>query len=630
MIQAAQEVKPPEKLTVSEWADTHRRLSAESSAEPGKWRTSKAEYQRGMMDSVSDRRVHTVVIKTSSQVGKTEMLLNIAGYYIDQNPSPMLFLQPTVNMAMAFSKDRLTPMCRDSPRLAGKLTDDQGGQGKATKKGSTLLQKVFPGGHISLAGMNSASELASRPVKVVLIDEVDRAPLNVGGAEAGEGDPVSLARKRSQTFWNKKTILVSTPTLEGMSRIDDEWEESDKRKFFVPCPHCDHEQILEWKQVKWPEDQPQLAQYCCHDCGALWTDLERWDAVTKGYWKPTNPEVLAIAGFHINEIYSPWSKLGDMASNFVIAKRGGVEQLKAWVNTSLGECWREDEGETVDWNMLHARREHYPCGDDIPDGISTLVAGVDVQDDRIEYEIVGYKHGFGEESWGIRYRVLIGDPGQKTVWDKLEKELRQDFYDQNGDVVSVKLVCVDSGGHYTDEVYQWSKRVGIHWAIPVKGSSEFGKQIARYPRKPGKEHKTMLTLVGTDTAKELIYSRFRIREAIDGYCHFPISDDYNETYFQQVTAEKRVRKYRRGVPYFEWDAGHRRNEALDCRVYALAALRILVQHRGLRLGKPRIRTKHEEPISPVVDEREELRPKPKDNARNRMKKRAWAGYEGKW
>jgi phage terminase large subunit GpA-like protein len=602
-------------------------LSAESSAEPGRWKTSKAEYQRGMMDSISDRRVHTVVIKSSAQIGKTEMLLNIAGYYIDQNPSPMLFLQPTVNMALSFSKDRLTPACRDSPRLAGKLTDDQGGTGKATKKGSTLLQKVFPGGHISLAGMNSASELASRPVKVVLIDEVDRAPVNVGGAESGEGDPVSLARKRSQTFWNRKTILVSTPTIEGMSRIDDEWEESDKRHFHVPCPHCGDFQVLEWKQVKWPKDEPHLAQYCCPSCGALWTDAERWGAVSKGHWEPSRPEVLSIAGFHINEMYSPWSKLGDMATNFMIAKRGGPEQLKTWVNTALGECWSEDEGERVEWDTLYNRREHYPHGNDLPDGVSVLVAGVDVQDDRIEYEVVGY--GAGETSWGIKYRVLIGDPGQQIVWTKLEQELRQDFQHPSGHIFNVRLVCIDSGGHYTDEVYQWSKKVGIHWAIPVKGSSEFGKQIARYPRRPGKEHKTMLTLVGTDTAKELIYSRFRIRELIDGYCHFPVSDDYDETYFRQVTSEKRIRKYRKGVAYFEWDAGARRNEALDCRVYALAALRILIQHRGLKLGKmPSLR----EVVHDTPEDREEVavRPKQASKAKSRKHERRWAGYEGKW
>lgn len=572
------------------------------------------------MDAVSDRRLTTVVVKSSAQIGKTEILLNIAGYFIDQDPSPMLFLQPTMSMSMAFAKDRLTPMCRDSPRLAHKLTDSTS-MSKATKKGSTLLQKVFPGGHISLAGMGSASELASRPVRIVLIDEVDRAPINVGGADSGEGDPVSLARKRSQTFWNRKTILVSTPTLEDQSRIEDEWLESDQRRFYVPCPHCEHEQTLEWKNVHWPKGLPHEAQIMCVECAVLWTDVERWKSVSKGYWTATKPEVLTIAGFHINELYSPWSKLGEMATSFTIATRGGPEQLKTWVNTSLGECWSNDEGETVDWESLHTRRESYRHGEEIPAEVSTLVCGADVQDDRIEYEIIGY--GAEEQSWAIQYKILIGNPGERIVWQQFAQALRQEFQHPDGHLIPIKLICVDSGGHFTDEVYRFSKDMGRNWVIPIKGASDPGKQIARFPRTPRKENGTYLTMVGTDTAKELIYSRFRITDPGPGYCHFPISDDYDETFFRQVTSEKRVRKYRKGRMYFEWDAGHRRNEALDCRVYALAALRILIQHRGVKLGKM---------PTPKAAPEEDPTPAPANSEPRKKKRRGskWAGYEGKW
>jgi phage terminase large subunit GpA-like protein len=632
---AANSLKPPEKLTVSQWADKHRRLSPESSAEPGRWKTSKAEYQRGIMDSISDRRIHTVVVKSSAQIGKTEILLNIAGYYIDQDPAPMLFLQPTQSMALAFSKDRLTPACRDSPRLAGKLADvrEETGASKATKKGSTLLQKVYPGGHISLAGMNSASELASRPVRVVLIDEVDRAPANVGGQEAGEGDPVSLARKRSQTFWNRKTILVSTPTIEGMSRIDDEWQESDQRKFYVPCPHCGEPQVLEWKHVKWPPDEPQKAQYCCQTCGALWSDTQRWKAVGQGEWRITRPEVLSIAGFHINELYSPWSKLGDMATAFVIAKRGGPEQLKTWVNTSLGECWIDEEGETVSWEMLHARREDYPHRDKAPDGVTVLVAGADVQDNRIEYEIVGY--GAGETSWGIKYGVLVGDPGQPQFWGAFKAAMTEEFTHPSGQELKISMVCIDSG-HFTDQVYAFCRDAGIHWAIPVKGSSEYARPIAKFPRKQGKDTRVYLTIVGTDTAKELIYSRYKIRDPdVEGYCHYPISEDYNETYFQQATAERRIRKYRKGTAFFEWDAGYRRNEALDCRVYALAALKILRQNFGLKVGKlkPRKDRIEDRDVINDADPKRSYRNRPIEQPRSqkaRRKPSGWSGVRGKW
>jgi len=396
--QRAENLKPPPKLTVSQWSDEYRRLSAEASAEPGRWFTSRAEYQRGIMDAVSDPLIETVVVMSSAQVGKTEVVNNIVGYHIHQDPAPILVLQPTVEMAQTWSKDRLAPMLRDTPALKGRVKAP-----RSKQSANTLLHKVFPGGHITMTGSNAPASLASRPIRVVLCDEVDRYPPSAGT----EGDPVSLARKRATTFWNRKVILTSTPTGAGTSRIEAEFEQSDKRYFMVPCPHCEASQRLLWGNVKWlkgedGESLPDTAAYHCGECGALWSEAERLAAIRKGEWQAT-ADGGRIAGFHLSELYSPWSSIPDMARNFLAAKKN-TETLRTFVNTALGEPW-EDRGEQVDQASLYSRREQYAA--DVPDGALILTAGIDVQRDRIEMEVVGW--GEGEESWNIDYRVIFGD-----------------------------------------------------------------------------------------------------------------------------------------------------------------------------------------------------------------------------
>ena len=315
---------PPPRLKVSEWADKFRKLSPESSAEPGQWRTSRAEYQRGIMDAVNDPAVVEVVIMSSAQTGKTESLNNIVAYYITQDPSPMLLLQPTLEMSEAYSKDRLAPMVRDCPNLLDKIGDP-----RSRKTDNTLLHKTFPGGHITLAGANSPASLASRPVRIVLCDEVDRYPASAGT----EGDPVNLAKKRTVTFWNRKLLLTSTPTVKGSSRIEQAFLASDQRRYFVDCPHCQHEQVLVWAGVKW-EDDPKAAWYECGNCNRPINNGQKLEMIRGGRWKAT-AEFKGVAGFHLNELYSPWRTFGDVAGDFLKAK-DNPQQLKVWVNTSLG------------------------------------------------------------------------------------------------------------------------------------------------------------------------------------------------------------------------------------------------------------------------------------------------------
>lgn len=553
-------IAPLKELTVSEWADQYRRLPPEDSAEPGQWQTSRAEYQRGIMDAFSDPLVSQVVVMSSAQIGKTQILNNVAGYYIDQDPGPLLVIQPTVDMGEAWSKDRFTPMVRDTDCLRGKLGDP-----KAKISENTILHKRFHGGHLTVVGANSPSSLASRPIRIVLADEVDRYPVSAGT----EGDPVSLAYKRTTTFWNRKIGLFSTPTVKGESRIEAAFEGSDKRFFHVPCPHCSEFQTLEWKNVRWPEGEPLAATYSCEFCGAVLDEADKALMVLKGQWRATG-ESSGVAGFFISELYSPWSTWGQMAASFLAAKNS-QETLKTWINTSLGQCW-EESGEKVDESSLMSRREDYPAA--VPDGVLVITAGVDVQADRLEMEIRGW--GLGEESWGIDYLTLHGDPNRPEVWQALEDVLGEQFTDTQGRAFPIGATCIDSGGHHTQIVYDFAKKHAGRRVFAIKGVGGPGIPVVSSPkaRRSGRERRPVaLFSVGVDQVKAMMLTRLNQTLPGPGTYHFPLH--YDEEYFLQLTSERAVRKFRAGMAYIEWQKTRPRNEALDCNVYAYAAFRLL-------------------------------------------------------
>ena len=318
---------PPPSLTISEWADRYRYLSPEASAEPGKWSTARAPYQAGIMDAASDPETETIVLMTSAQIGKTAMIENVIGYYVTQDPSPILCLQPTLEMAATFSKDRLAPMLRDTPALRGLVKD-----ARARDSGNTQLHKQFPGGHITMTGANSPANLASRPIRIVLCDEVDRYPESAGT----EGDAVALATKRTATFWNRKMLVTSTPTIKNLSRIEQAFLGSDQRRYWVPCPDCGEHQLLKWANVKWDEGKTETAHYVCEHCGSCIDEQHKPAMLAAGEWR-ADAVFRGIAGFHLNEIYSLWRRWSEMAADFLTAKHAGSEMLKAFVNTSLGE-----------------------------------------------------------------------------------------------------------------------------------------------------------------------------------------------------------------------------------------------------------------------------------------------------
>ena len=538
------------------WADQRRRLDSQTSAEAGVWRTSRAEYQRGIMDACSDPKIKEVVVMAGAQLGKSEALLNIIGFHIDHDPCPILMLQPTESMAQAFSKDRIANgLLRATPVLQGKVKDP-----RARDSNNTTLHKVFPGGSLSLVGANSPAGLASRPIRVVLADEVDRFPASAGS----EGDPLGLARKRTSTFWNRKIIAVSTPTIKDVSRIEDAYEKSDMREYYIPCKHCEEPQTLRWANVRWTDEDPDTAGYMCEECGCLWSDADRRWSVRNGQWV-AKEEFKGIAGFKISGLYSPWTPLSDGVREFLSVKKN-PEQLKVWTNTYLGESW-VDEGETVDEMNLMERRANFNL---TPEGVVMIIVGADVQDDRIELSFIGI--GRDEESLVLDHEVLYGDPSTPQLWTALDSQLARTFETENGRTLGVRATAIDSGGHFTNTVYQYCHKNFGKRVFAIKGVGGEGKPIAGKPSR-NNVVKCRLFPVGVDTAKDLLFARLRIQEEGAGYIHF--SDTLNDEYFRQLTAEKIITKFVRGYKKRVFQKIRPRNEALDCYVYALAAYAII-------------------------------------------------------
>lgn len=563
-----QKLKPPPKLTISEWADWFRQMSPEASAGTGRWHTDNAPYQREIMDAIGNPHVRMVVFKSSSQVGKTEVLLNVLGYYIDYNPAPILVLQPTVEMGQTFSKDRLAPMIRDTAVLRKKM------DAKSRFSGNTIMQKTFPGGHVTIVGANSPAGLASRPIKIVLADEVDRYPVSAGT----EGDPLNLAQTRQTTFWDKKTVLVSTPTIKGSSRIEKSWLESTMEEWTVPCPECGEYQPMVWANVvfdreRWPKGG---VQYRCESCGCIAGEY-RWKAQgRKGRYAALHPE-REVRGFHLNVLASSFCAWAGIVTEFLSAKEaldhGNPELMKVWVNTKLGETW-EERGETADDMALLARREMYTAT--VPAQVLVLTCGIDVQDDRFELELVGW--GVGKESWGIRYQKIYGDPLKPQIWEDLDKFLQTRWRREDGVVLDILAAAMDTGGHHTDSVYRFClDRFYRHvYAIKGRGGTE-----TPFVSKPSTGNRVGVPLytIGVDNGKTMVYQRLNVQTEGPNYCHFPLNEaaGYDEVYFKGLTAEKQVVRWKKGRPTTAWelkDPNYHRNEPLDCRDYALAALEI--------------------------------------------------------
>lgn len=550
-------------------------LSPESSAEPGRWRTARVPYQRGFMDAFSDAGTTELVGVFASQTGKTDCVLNMIAARIATQPGPILVIQPTLEMAEAWSKDRLTPMLRDTPALSGRVKD-----ARSRDSGNTIRHKQFPGGHLTASGANSPASLAMRPIRDLFCDEVDRYPPSAGT----EGDPVKLADTRTRAFWNRKRVFISSPGTRGASRLEVLWNRSDQRLYYVPCQDCGKFQTLKWSQVQWDKDEhgehaPETAVYVCEHCGVCWDDLARARAVQKGRWKATRT-FRGCAGFHINALAAPWDscKLEVLVSQWIEAQ-GNPELLKVFINTVLADWW-EEVYESVDEGGLMTRRETIPELDgrhEVPEPVAVLTAGVDVQDNRLELSVYGW--GMGEESWCLAHALLYGDPSSQALWEDLDAYLVAPWARAAGGVDYLRGVSIDTGGHHTQAAYDFCagrfRRLtpdgGRAFVFAVKGTAGAGDL---WPRKASKVSRNVpLWPLRVDAGKEQIYGRLGIVEAGPGFIHFPTT--LERGFFEGLTAEKVETKVnRKGFPVQTWKlkkAGAR-NEPLDCAVYAYAAL----------------------------------------------------------
>lgn len=565
-------LKPPPKLSLSQWADQFAVLSAESSAEAGRWKT--LPYQRGIMDAITDPTIEQVSVIKSARVGYTKIINHVIGYHIHQDPCSIMVVQPTIEDAEGYSKEEIAPMLRDTPVLQGLVSD-----AKAKDSTNTILQKIYPGGTLGLVGANSPRGFRRVSRRIVLFDEVDGYPPSAGA----EGDQIKLGIRRTEYFWNRKIVAGSTPTIKDTSRIEKLWNESDQRRFFVPCPTCGEYQYLKFANLKWPDDEPHKAYFQCEAQGCEIPHSKKARLIERGEWRATAPGNGKHAGFHIWAAYSysPNATWGQLAAEFLESK-SDAESLKTFVNTVLGELWEEEYSAKVGAESLKSRAELYDPNI-APARVLTLTAGVDVQDNRIAVSIYGW--GREEESWLIMHQEIFGDPARPDIWKQLDDVLLRPWRHELGDDLYIKAAAIDTGGHFTHEVYQYvraRKGASRHTIIlAIKGSSQRGKPAIGKPSKQDinfrgqtLKHGVQLYTVGTDTIKSVIYGRLKHNQPGPGYLHFHAQLD--QEFFEQLTSEKQITRYVKGFPAREWiKPPGKRNEALDCAVYAYAALNFL-------------------------------------------------------
>lgn len=635
----------PPKLTLSEWADAYRYISPEAAAQPGQWKTDRVPYLREIMDTISGREYQDITIVKCSQSAGTEALLNAAGFYMDQEPSSILVIQPNVKpMAEAFSKSRVAPMVRDCVRLRDKVKDP-----RSRDSGNTIFQKAFPGGTMFIMGANSPAGLASNPIRVVLADELDRWPASAGT----EGDPLGLAAARQITYRHRrKTVKVSSPGNEGESRIEKEWGKSDQRHYYVPCPHCGHEQPLEWRdaqgkpnitagkgeyRVSWEKEgegdaivhKTDTAVYVCRSCGCAIDETHKPAMLAAGRWVKHNPSSKR-AGFHISGLLSPWVRWTELAAEWVRVHEDD-EQRKTFFNTKLGLLY-SGVGQALDPAKLGARAIEYPIADDgtvlVPRSVALLTAGIDVQGDRIEVEVRGWADR--EESYQIRLERLYGDPEQNDVWERAGALIDREWKHETGASLRIRACFVDSGFNQ-DAVFRFVKSRPGGRIFASKGV-ENAKQPLSRASKANRDNIKVFSINPT-TFKDVLFSRLKRTHVGPGWLHFGKTEQTgaDETYYVQFGAEKRTVEWIQNKPVVKYiNPSKKRNEAIDLYVLNLAALRSLGLNVSQRLGAMAKRLEEEapkEPAAPAEPKPEEPTDAPREEARD-DEEHGWMGDLG--
>lgn len=569
--------RAPEQLTVDEWADKYRVLP-DTSAEAGPWRTSRTPYLREPMRAFTDPKVQRIVMVASSQVGKSELELNIIGYCIAQDPGSILYIQPSEGDAKKFSRQRIAPMIRACKQLRGRVSD-----AKSRDSGNTILQKFFPGGSLTITGSNSASALASMPIRYVIGDERDRWADSAGT----EGDPWELAMARQITFYNRKSVEVSTPTIKGSSKIEESFLQGTQERWLHQCPHCGEYSEICFETVKHTVHKTttngreridvEVLGFACPHCGAISSQDEMRKQPAK--WVADNPDAYknGCRSFWLTAFASPWVEWKSILLD-VYRNLDNPEKLKVVYNTKLGKLWEHRDVSQSD-EELAARCEEYPA--ELPDGVLCLTCGVDTQDDRLEYEVVGW--GKNGESWGIKKGYIMSAPYFPATWERLDDVIDRAYKFQNGQALQISITLIDSGGHFTQTVYEECRKRQSKKVFAIKGRGGEGIPIVNPPRrvpiKDNKRRTTWLYSLGVDAGKAIIYANVQIQTPGSRYMHFPKGHDrgYDINFFNGLISERMVKKKTAAGYKWVWEKlpGHRRNEALDCRNYALAGVKIV-------------------------------------------------------
>lgn len=554
-------ITPPERIGVREWADKHRRLPSKGSSEPGKWRTTRTPFLAEIMDCLDKYHpARRIVFKKSSQVGGTEVLLNWVGSFIDTQRSSMMVVQPTLDMAEKWSKQRLSPMILESPSLQAKIPP-----ARSRDSGNTTLMKEWPGGLIAISGSNSAASLAMMPIEYLGLDEVDRYPIDIDG----EGDPLKIAEARTTTYPNSKILLISSPTIESLSRINKEYEASDQRKYLVPCHHCDESFEMVWEGLIWPDKDFDKAMIHCPHCAAGIEESYKDWMLEHGKWHAYNPES-KIPGFHISGLYAPpglgksWAELAEEYDDV----KHDPTRLKVFKNTRLG-LTEKDANEKIEWEDLKDRAEDYRIKS-LPPGALVVTVGIDVQKDRFAFLALAW--GRNARHWVVDFVEIPADPTRPESFQIITDYLNEGFTDHLGTHVKAVSAGLDSGAWQT-EVLTYVRSRPFPGLFAIKGSSTRNRPIIGKPTKidmtvSGKTKRGGVEQwqVGGDTAKHEIFARLnsdkKTETTLDQLVHF--SNDLPEYFYVQLCNEIYDPNKAR------WIATGR-NEALDVYVYAMAA-----------------------------------------------------------
>jgi len=571
-------LRPNISQTVTEWANENITLTSDVAAESGKYRSSKTPYMEEIMDSLSPSSpIQEVYFMKGVQIAGTQSGLNVMGCYISNSPRPIMYVMPTIEVAKVFSKTKLNSLIENSTVLKSKIANQKERDGD-----NTILQKNFIGGYIKICGANSASSLRSNTIGLLICDETDAYPNDVDG----EGSPISLAMKRLTTFGERKKFYgLSTPLIKDNSYIEKNYLNSDQRKYFIPCPFCNHFQHLEFKNLKWEKEKYETVKYECQKCFKMID--ERYKTVflsvkSGAHWRPTNKTKISHTkrGYHLNSLYSPlgWMSWSDIVKEYEEKALKDVNELRVFTNTILAETFAES-GESPDWEILYNRREDYGFNI-VPNEVAFLTAGVDIQGNRIELEIVGWCKNM--VTYSIDYRVIIGDTSGSEIWDALALVVTEKWKRADGSTMPLKFMCVDSG-YNQQMVYAFCNRFSSTQVVPIKGQDKQNTIIkapvsVSYNYEGKKIGDTKLWNVGSSVLKGEIYGflKQKIKDGIVpyGYCHFP---QYDETHFKNLTAEElkyTVDKKGKSVQAWVLPSG-KRNEQLDCRNYARAAATII-------------------------------------------------------